>query len=760
MACRICAVGALVPLLAALFLLSGAALAQTSNWPLVTIEKVTLVGSTTALSSTGIVEGQNILVHIRTDSPRGQYIRLQFEVKDDSVLDFLNEGYQHNNPLVGVGEGMLNRLFYVPKGEQTHTIKINTKRDSRKCKDGFIGFTLKRGVLNVDNPRHSEYRLDTNALGSKNTRKIQVKDAGPCATISIDPGWGIELYGITEGGAFDFTLRRINPSNNDPAVRLNWEVVDDSSRDFLESAQQGPKSHALTLFQDVGMHRFGEKHEATVQTQIDPVSGNGEVTVRLLEGDYYLGTKTTLTVPVKDDTGYAGRVLSVPRFSVAEDHRYQVSGLAAFVQGFQLPIQLSGDIGKSAIDPSVRVSFVNSGGGCKATANAQDLGRPGTGNNILPRTNYPAPVVLNWTKSGSQERLFESVLMDDEYHEGNETLCLKFDQPKSLKLPGGAEEYFAAITITDDDPSPTIEVDSPRAAEGAGTLDFTVTLTNPPQGKDVTVDYDDNGKGSATSGTDYTKVTAGKVTFPANAGDTPQKKTVSVTLKEDDSVEDDETVALRFKRAQNADFKNNARGITVRGIITDDDSHAPQVRLREAAKGAGPVTLQEGETAVFHADVWVHENGEWKIGSANGDLRLRLVLRNSGSSLASASLADIRSNAIRNGAAILRSGESGIKLEMEAISDGVDEPVEAFRLELTSDLDQFAKRSVAKGVIYDGPTLRIAAPKGPATEGGRLRFPVTLGTPATTDISVAWKTESLAKHTAEAGKDYTAADYH
>ena len=221
MACRICAVGALVPLLAALFLLSGAALAQTSNWPLVTIEKVTLVGSTTALSSTGIVEGQNILVHIRTDSPRGQYIRLQFEVKDDSVLDFLNEGYQHNNPLVGVGEGMLNRLFYVPKGEQTHTIKINTKRDSRKCKDGFIGFTLKRGVLNVDNPRHSEYRLDTNALGSNNTRKIQVKDAGPCATISIDPGWGIERYGITEGGAFDFTLRRINPSNNDPAVRLN-----------------------------------------------------------------------------------------------------------------------------------------------------------------------------------------------------------------------------------------------------------------------------------------------------------------------------------------------------------------------------------------------------------------------------------------------------------------------------------------------------------------------------------------------------------
>ncbi len=600
--------------------------------------------------------------------------------------------------------------------------------------------------------------------GTKPDRTIKVKDAGPClATISIDPDAALERDGIIEGGDFPFTLKRISPSNNDPKVRLNWEVVDDTSRDFLLGTDEGRKSHDLGAYSI----RFGSaqnvEHDARVQTRIDPGSGGGTVTVRLLEGDYYRGTKTTLTVPVKDDTGYAGRVLSVADLKVAEDHSYLVAtaGVPSFVNGLRLPVELSGNIGTSATNPSVRVSFVSSGGGCKATASAQDLGLLGTGTTVTPRANYPAPVVLEWDKSrpASRERQLESLLMNDLYHEGDETLCVKFDQPKSLKLPGGASEYFATITLTDDDPAPTLTVDSPRAAEGAGMLDFTVTLTNPPQGKDVTLRYCDNRKGSAISGTDYTALTActantdGTLTFPKDKGDEPQKQVVRVTLTDDNVIEDDETVALRFRRAQNADFRNNARGVTARGVITDDDSNKPEVRLREAA----PVTVQEGRTAVFHADIWVHKDGEWKIGSVNRDVVLRLVLGNSGSALASANRDDINNAAILNGRVILRSGESGIRLEVEAISDGVDEPVEAFRLEVTSGLDSFAKKSVATGIIYDGPTLRIAAPKGPATEGGRLKFPVTLGAPAATDISVAWKTESLAEHKAEAGKDYTAA---
>ena len=85
------------------------------------------------------------------------------------------------------------------------------------------------------------------------------------------------------------------------------------------------------------------------------------------------------------------------------------------------------------------------------------------------------------------------------------------------------------ITLTDDDAAPELSVDAPSVTEGAGgstaTLTFTVTL-NAASGREVTVAYADAGSGSATSGTDYTAITAGTLTFAA--GET--SKTVAVTV--------------------------------------------------------------------------------------------------------------------------------------------------------------------------------------------------------------------------------------
>ena len=771
---RNCAARAFGLGLAALCLLPDAALGNGLN---VRIKKVTLEGSTAALPSTGIEEGQTILVHIRADSaPNPKHMRLRFRVEDDPRLDLLAPGYNANDPHVGVGEGTLTRQFHVTSlgavGDATHTIRINTRRDA-KCGDGQIKVTLLEGDT-ARFPNQGNYRIDTTSAGKGlSSVTIPVRDAGPCPVISIEPDAALERDGVTEGGAFGFTLKRINPNNDDPGVELNWEIVDDGARDFLARAAEGRKKHKLGAYAiGDGGATNAEYEVPPVQTRLDPGSGSGAVTVRLLANDYYkLGTKTTLTVPVKDDTGYAGRVLRIGDFKVAEDHRYR-AGLA-YVQGFRLPVRLSGDIAKSATDPSVRAQFVAGGGGCRATAKPGDLGQPGTGNTVVPRTAWPAPKVLTWDRGrpAAGERAFDSLLMNDRYHEGDETLCVKFDRPRSLRLPGGVDEYVAAITLTDDDPAPSIAVDTPRAAEGDGTLDFTVTLTNPPEGKNVTLRYKDNGTGSATSGTDYEALANGTLTFPADEGDAPQKKKVKVTLKNDSAVEADETVALRFSRAENADFEGGARGVTVRGVIADDDSHAPQVRLREAAPGAGPVTVQEGGTAVFHADIWVHENGAWKIGALDQDVRISWHVTSDPGAAATAAYTDFApgfredgfGNTGRYKFLTIPKGESGIALRAPTLSDSTEEPTETFRarlhqaVELGGENLLVVTRGFARGVIYDGPTLRIAAPKGPATEGGRLRFPVTLGAPAATDISVAWKTESLAAHSAGAGTDYTAA---
>ncbi len=706
-------------------------------------------------ANSAVTEGNAIIPKVRAyriAPSRSQTFNLKYRVDDHPTLDLIDTRHE------GIKRLQFNsNSFDAASAPVKNLWRIPTKPDAR-CKDGYITITL-LGSYNNNLP------FDVGRNGRPKSLSIPVRDDGKCPVISIEPDPALERNGVTEGGAFDFTLKRINPKINDRKVRLNWEVVDDSSHDFLPGTAEGRKSHELRAYAAGDSGFLGARHDTRVQTRIDPGSDDGAVTVRLLASEYYnLGTKTTLTVPVKDDTGYAARVLEVQDLTVAENELEILSLFAQSQTGFRLPMFLEGNIATSAEDPSVRVSFVNSGGGCKATANAQDLATWAVATGYTPRTSWPAPKVITWDVSRPEVRSpsLWQFLMDDNYHEGNETLCVRFDQPRSLKLPGGVNEYFATVTIENDDPAPTITIDSPRAAEDGDTLDFTVTLTNPPQGKDVTVRYRDTGRGSATSGTDYTALADGVLTFPADAGDAPQEETVKVALLDDRVVEDDETVVLRFSRVENADFRDGARGATTRGTISDDDAHKPHLRLREAAPGAGPVAVQEGQTAVFHVDILVYKDGKWQVGALDDKVVLSWYVTADDEDTASGfSRSDFFGYPNTLSTLKIPAGNTGTTLEVRSLVDQSDEAIETFQVKLAQAY--FAgsllkmSESPARGAIYDGPTLRIAAPKGPATEGNRLRFPVTLGVAHDADISVAWKTESLTAHTAEAGKDYVAA---
>ena len=125
------------------------------------------------------------------------------------------------------------------------------------------------------------------------------------------------------------------------------------------------------------------------------------------------------------------------------------------------------------------------------------------------------------------------------------------------------------ITLTDDDAAPELSVDAPSVTEGAegatATLTFTVTLST-ASGQEVTVAYADTGS-TATSGTDYTAITAGTLTFAA--GET--SKTVAVTVEGDDLDEGNETVVLQFSSASGATLSGGGTTLDATGTITDDD---------------------------------------------------------------------------------------------------------------------------------------------------------------------------------------------
>ena len=179
----------------------------------------------------------------------------------------------------------------------------------------------------------------------------------------------------------------------------------------------------------------------------------------------------------------------------------------------------------------------------------------------------------------SAEGSFDLNPTNDALDEANETISVK-------GASGALKVTKATVTLTDDDPLPSLSIDSPSVAEGdageTATLTFTVTL-GAASGRQVTVGYSRTG-GTATSGDDFDAVDAGTLTFAP--GET--SKTIAVTVNGDAIDEDNETVVLRLSSPANATV-GTADGT---GTITDDDA-PPTVRVDNAAavaEGDDPAT--------------------------------------------------------------------------------------------------------------------------------------------------------------------------
>ena len=164
--------------------------------------------------------------------------------------------------------------------------------------------------------------------------------------------------------------------------------------------------------------------------------------------------------------------------------------------------------------------------------------------------------------------------------EPNETVEVTLSNPVNATFDGGATSLTGTGTIIDDDGASVLSIGSPSVIEGAtsATLTFQVYL-RPAHTSQVTVAYADAGTGTATSGTDYTALTAGTLTFAV--GDTIQTIPVSVTDDSDD--EQNETVIVTLSNASNATI-STAQGT---GTIIDDETSSANLDV----DGNGEVRL-------------------------------------------------------------------------------------------------------------------------------------------------------------------------
>ena len=209
-----------------------------------------------------------------------------------------------------------------------------------------------------------------------------------------------------------------------------------------------------------------------------------------------------------------------------------------------------------------------------------------TGHDVFRRYAYLMGQEQTWTipASSSQADVLFTLQWDDgDEDEGAITLEV---------LPSSAyriepDRSMASFRVIDDDPAPVLSVSGASASEGAGNVEFTVTLeAELASRRAVTVDYATaDGTASAADG-DYAE-TSGTLTFaPGHTS-----RTISVPVNDDAFAERDESFTLTLSNPVNATLLDGVDSIAVTGTIEDDE---PLVSVTRRS-----VEVTEGEPVIF-----------------------------------------------------------------------------------------------------------------------------------------------------------------
>ena len=297
-----------------------------------------------------------------------------------------------------------------------------------------------------------------------------------------------------------------------------------------------------------------------------------------------------------------------------------------------------------------------------------------------------------------------------------------------LILLGACEEWFAPDRKQPPAarPLPALAIADSSAAEAAGRVSFTVTLSR-PSAERVTVRYA-TADGTATAGDDYSAVTGGALTFAA--GDTAATITVTIVADGRDEPEA-ETFTVTLSEPRHARLAD----ATAIGTIFDDD-----LTLAVAADAA---TVVEGGAATFTVTV--------TGGAAIAPVAARYEV---GGTAAAGADYELPSRSLT-----LAAGADTGTITIRTLADAVLEPGETLEVTLVA-------AATAAGTVALDPapavtaivdvgmvTASVAAAQDEVAEGDGARFAVALTGAVASPVALGWATTN---GTATAGADYVA----
>ena len=343
-------------------------------------------------------------------------------------------------------------------------------------------------------------------------------------------------------------------------------------------------------------------------------------------------------------------------------------------------------------------------------------------------TDYTAVSGTLTFAAGTTSRTLTVSVTGDAANEANETLTVTLSNASAGTAIATAT---GTGTITDND-TPGFSIDSPSVAEGDSSttsLTFTVTLS-PAPATQATVNWAEGTGGTATSGTDYTAITGGTLTF--SAGTTTQTITVSVTG--DTSHEADETVAITLS---NASSGTNITTATGTGTITNDDPGL-SIDSPSATEGdSGSVDL------VFTVTMSPASSSQATVNYA----------RSGGTATSGTDFTALAASNTLTFAA----NETSKTITVSVTGDTVNEPDETVIITLSSASGADIVTASGTGTIRDNDTPNFSIDSPSVAEGdsgsANLEFTVTLSPASYQPVTVDY---AQTGGTATSGTDYTA----
>ena len=352
-------------------------------------------------------------------------------------------------------------------------------------------------------------------------------------------------------------------TDNDDAPTVTLSVADDS---ISENGGSTTVSAALS-------HASSEATTITISPLANAYAVGSDATIAIAAGETANPSDTATISAVDNDVGEADRSVTVTGSASNARGIGQVTGASLTLEdddggagpteprdgeptvSIDSPSVAEGNSGSATLTFTATLSAAS---GQQVTVQYADAG---TGT-ATSGTDYTAITGGTLTfAAGTTSQTFDVSVTGDTLDESNETVVVTLSGPTNATISTAS----GTGTITDDDGTPTLSINSPSVTEGnsgSTTLTFTATLSA-ASGRQVTVAYADAGTGTATSGTDYTAITGGTLTFAA--GTTSQTFDVSVTG--DTLDESNETVVVTLSSPTNATIST----ATGTGTITDDD---------------------------------------------------------------------------------------------------------------------------------------------------------------------------------------------